>query len=111
MKESIPQMNFLETCYAHKCLKLMLRDNLNEFLVIRKTVFNLYINVPSFKDLFDFEDFDDNGFLPELDKFHKFYDNVIDLEYKYQKENLAHPYETLSGVVQNIREDSINLAI
>jgi hypothetical protein len=37
--------------------------------------------------------------------------NVIELEYKSEKKNLAEPYETLSDVVQNIREDSIYLAI
>ena len=40
----------------------------------------------SFKLSFDLSDFEDNEFLHDLQIFYKFYDNVIELEYKLFKE-------------------------
>ena len=46
-------------------------------------------------------------FLQDLEKVSKYYDNVIVLEHKLNKEKLTKQFETLSDVVQNIKDDNI----
>ena len=61
----------------------------------------------TFKVSFDIYDFEDNEFLHDLEKVSKYYDNVIELEFKLNKEKLTKQFETLSDVVQNIKDDNI----
>ena len=61
----------------------------------------------TFKVSFDIYDFEDSEFLQDLEKVSKYYDNVIVLEYKLNKEKLTKQFETLSDVVQNIKDDNI----
>ena len=56
---------------------------------------------------FDIYDFEDSEFLQDLEKVSKYYDNVIVLEHKLNKEKLTKQFETLSDVVQNIKDDNI----
>jgi len=61
----------------------------------------------TFKVSFDIYDFEDSEFLQDLEKVSKYYDNVIVLEHKLNKEKLTKQFETLSDVVQNIKDDNI----
>jgi hypothetical protein len=61
----------------------------------------------TFKVSFDIYDFEDSEFLHDLEKVYKFYNNVIVLEHKLNKEKLTKQFETLSDVVQNIKDDNI----
>ena len=61
----------------------------------------------TFKVSFDIYDFEDSEFLQDLEQVYKFYDNVIVLEHKLNKEKLTKQFETLSDVVQNIKDDNI----
>ena len=61
----------------------------------------------TFKVSFDIYDFEDSEFLHDLEKVSKYYDNVIELEFKLNKEKLTKQFETLSDVVQNIKDDNI----
>ena len=61
----------------------------------------------TFKVSFDIYDFEDSEFLHDLEKVSKYYDNVIVLEHKLNKEKLTKQFETLSDVVQNIKDDNI----
>jgi hypothetical protein len=61
----------------------------------------------TFKVSFDIYDFEDSEFLHDLEKVYKYYDNVIELEFKLNKEKLTKQFETLSDVVQNIKDDNI----
>ena len=62
----------------------------------------------TFKVSFDIYDFEDSEFLQDLEKVSKYYDNVIVLEHKLNKEKLTKQFETLSDVVQNIKDDNIH---
>jgi len=61
----------------------------------------------TFKVSFDIYDFEDSEFLQDLEQVYKFYNNVIVLEHKLNKEKLTKQFETLSDVVQNIKDDNI----
>ena len=65
----------------------------------------------TFKVSFDIYDFEDSEFLHDLEKVYKYYDNVIVLEHKLNKEKLTKQFETLSDVVQNIKMIIFNLVI
>ncbi len=46
----------------------------------------------SFKVSFDFEDFEDDNFIQDLEHVYKFYNNVIVSEYKSYKEKVSQQY-------------------
>ncbi len=46
----------------------------------------------SFNVSFDFEDFEDDDFLQDIEHVYKFYNNVIVLEYKLCKEKVNEQY-------------------
>ncbi len=61
----------------------------------------------SFRLSFDLSDFEDNEFLHDLQKNYKFYDNVIELEYKLFKEKVIKQFATLEHVLEIIKENNI----
>ena len=61
----------------------------------------------SFKLSFDLSDFEDDEFLHDLNKVYKFYDNVIELEYKLSKEKVIKQFATLEEVFETIKENNI----
>ncbi len=61
----------------------------------------------NFKVSFDLSDFEDNEFLNDLQKNYKFYDNVIELEYKLNKEKVIKQFATLDEVFDIIKENNI----
>ena len=60
-----------------------------------------------FKLSFDLSDFEDDEFLHDLNKVYKFYDNVIELEYKLSKEKVIKQFATLEEVFETIKENNI----
>ena len=61
----------------------------------------------SFKVSFDLSDFEDNEFLHDLNKVYKFYDNVIELEYKSFKEKVIKQFATFEDALNAIKENNI----
>ena len=65
----------------------------------------------NFKVSFDLSDFEDDDFLQELKNVYKFYNNVIVLEYKLNKEKKPQQYATFEDVLNAIKEIIFNLGI
>jgi hypothetical protein len=61
----------------------------------------------NFKVSFDFEDFEDDDFLQELEHVYKFYNNVIVVEYKLNKEKKNQKCATLEEIYKTIKENNI----
>jgi hypothetical protein len=61
----------------------------------------------SFKVSFDLSDFEDDDFLQELEHEYKFYNNLIVLEYKLNKEKKPQQYATLEEICNNIKDNNI----
>jgi hypothetical protein len=61
----------------------------------------------SFKVSFDLSDFEDDDFLQDLQYVYKFYNNVIVLEYKSNKEKMNQQYSTLEEIYKNIKDNNI----
>ena len=61
----------------------------------------------SFKVSFDLSDFEDDDFLQDLQYVYKFYNNVIVLEYKSNKEKMNQQYSTLEEICKNIKDNNI----
>ncbi len=61
----------------------------------------------SFKVSFDLSDFEDDDFLQELEHVYKFYNNLIVLEYKLNKEKKIQQYATLEEICKNIKDNNI----
>jgi len=61
----------------------------------------------NFKVSFDLSDFEDDDFLQELKKVYKFYNNLIVLEYKLNKEKKNQQYETLEELIETITQNNI----
>ena len=61
----------------------------------------------SFKVSFDLSDFEDDDFLQDLQYVYKFYNNVIVLEYKSNKEKINQQYSTLEEIYKNIKDNNI----
>jgi hypothetical protein len=70
------------------------------------SIVNIYMSL-SFKLSFDLSDFEDDEFLHDLKKVYKFYDNVIELEYKLFKEKVIKQFATLEEVFETIKENNI----
>jgi hypothetical protein len=65
----------------------------------------------AFKVSFDLSDFEDNEFLQDLEKAYKFYENVIVLEYKLDKEKITQQYVTLDEIYKLFKITIFNLVI
>jgi hypothetical protein len=61
----------------------------------------------SFKLSFDLSDFEDADFLEELEHVYKFYNNLIVLEYKLNKEKKNQQYATLEEIYKTIKDNNI----
>jgi hypothetical protein len=61
----------------------------------------------NFKVSFDLSDFEDDDFLQELRNVYNFYNNVIVLEYKSNKEKINQQYSTLEEIYKNIKDNNI----
>ena len=61
----------------------------------------------SFKVSFDLSDFEDDEFLHDLNKVYKFYDNVIELEYKLFKEKVIKQFATFEDALNAIKDNNI----
>ena len=61
----------------------------------------------NFKVSFDLSDFEDDDFLQELRNVYKFYNNVIVLEYKFNKEKKNQQYATLEEIYKTIKDNNI----
>ena len=61
----------------------------------------------NFKVSFDLSDFEDDDFLQELRNVYKFYNNVIVLEYKLNKEEKNQQYATLEEIYKTIKDNNI----
>jgi len=61
----------------------------------------------NFKVSFDLSDFEDDDFLQELRNVYKFYNNVIVLEYKLNKEKKNQQYTTLEEICKYIKDNNI----
>ena len=61
----------------------------------------------NFKVSFDLSDFEDDDFLQELRNVYNFYNNVIVLEYKLNKEKKNQQYATLEEIYKTIKDNDI----
>ena len=61
----------------------------------------------NFKVSFDLSDFEDDDFLQELRNVYNFYNNVIVLEYKSNKEKKNQQYATLEEIYKTIKDNNI----
>jgi hypothetical protein len=61
----------------------------------------------NFKVSFDLSDFEDDDFLQELRNVYNFYNNVIVLEYKLNKEKKNQQYATLEEIYKTIKDNNI----
>ncbi len=65
----------------------------------------------NFKVSFDLSDFEDDDFLQELRNVDKFYNNVIVLIYKLNKEKKNQQYATLEEIYKTIKDNNIQFGI
>ena len=65
----------------------------------------------NFKLSFDLSDFEDADFLEELEHVYKFYNNLIVLEYKLNKEKKTQQYATLKEICKILKIIIFNLVI
>jgi endo-alpha-1,4-polygalactosaminidase (GH114 family) len=61
----------------------------------------------NFKVSFDLSDFEDDDFLQELRNVYNFYNNVIVLEYKLNKEKKNQQYATLEEIYKTIKDNNL----
>ena len=61
----------------------------------------------NFKVSFDLSHFEDDDFLQELRNVYNFYNNVIVLEYKLNKEKKNQQYATLEEIYKTIKDNNI----
>ncbi len=65
----------------------------------------------NFKVSFDLSDFEDNDFLQELRNVYKFYNNVIVLEYKLNKEKKTNNTQHLKKFIKQLKKIIFNLGL
>ena len=65
----------------------------------------------NFKVSFDLSDFEDDDFLQELRNVYKFYNNVIVLEYKLNKEKKTNNMQHLKKFIKQLKIIIFNLGI
>ena len=61
----------------------------------------------SFKLSFDQTDFVDEDFLKDLEHIYNFYNDIVELEYKANKEKINQQYNSLDELIKSIRENNI----
>ena len=85
---------------------LIMISKFHKISIEKISIVNIYMSL-SFKLSFDLSDFEDDEFLHDWKKVYKFYDNVIELEYKLFKEKVIKQFATLEEVFETIKENNI----
>ena len=61
----------------------------------------------TFKLSFEHFDFNDEEFLYDLKQVHHFYNNVVVLEHKENKQKISKQFDTLDDAIKNIHDNNI----